>query len=298
MSRENGSRDTRKTRSPDVLGEPTSNDQRNTVFPGNLDVIKLQSLSSLEVPSAEREKRDASRYIPPKIPLEAIALGPERQTKGSKKRTSINHCAEDPWDTYESLRTLDRGGIVIAAYTRKAPVQMVVIKELRSVLRTTELEWSCHHNLVACLQLYHFEEKRLAVMEYTVATLQQVMAVPLELEEIHISALFEGIRHLSRNGVVHSKLDTSKVLFTQDGCVKIAFLDDYQASTSTHARPLGIIAIEMMHKGIPPDRGNALILRHPDLWSAEAANFLSVASRGSLQDLINVRHPGSLTGLC
>ena len=149
MSCKKGSRDSRwpvlnydrdKTISPNVLGKPPSNDQRNTVFLGNLDVIKLQSLSSLEVPSAEQEKRDASRYIPPKIPLEVIALGSERQTKGPTKRISIKHCAEDPWDTYKSLRSLDRGGIVTAAYTRKAPVQMVVIKELRSVLRTTELE--------------------------------------------------------------------------------------------------------------------------------------------------------------
>lgn len=197
MSRKNGSRDTRwpepdhdkdKTGSPDVLGKPPSNDRRNTVFPGNFDVIKLQSLSSLEVPSAEREKRDASQYIPPKIPLKATALGSETQTKGSQKRPPINHWVENPWDTYKSLRTLDRGGIVIAACTRKAPVQMVLIKELRSVLRTTELEWSCHHNLVTFLELYQFENKRLAVMEYTVATLKQVMAV-LPLEETHISAV-------------------------------------------------------------------------------------------------------------
>ncbi|ELR08247.1 hypothetical protein GMDG_03048 [Pseudogymnoascus destructans 20631-21] len=136
---------------------------------------------------------------------------------------------------------------------------MVVIKELRSVLRTTELKWTFHHNLVAFLEVYQFAEKTLAAMEYTVATLQQVMAVALPLEEIHISAvccqLFEGIRHLSKNGVVHNNLNASKVLFTPDGCVKIAFLDDYQASASTRARPLGIIAIYMMQQGIPTGPG-------------------------------------------
>jgi hypothetical protein len=177
-----------KTISTEVLGKPPSNDARNTVFPGSFDVIKLQSLGSLEVPHAEREKTDASKYIPPKLPLKATPLGSETQTKGPEKRTSINHWTKDPWDTYDSLCTLDRGGSVIAAYTRKVPVQMVLIKELRSVIRTTELEWSHHHNLVAFLELYQFDEKRLAVMEYTVATLQQVMAV-LPLEEIHISAV-------------------------------------------------------------------------------------------------------------
>ncbi|OAF62593.1 hypothetical protein VC83_00902 [Pseudogymnoascus destructans] len=271
---------------------------RQTAFPGNFDVIKLKSLGLLEIPRVERERRDASKYIPQKLQLEMTTMDSERQTKVPQKRPLINYWVKDPWDTYSSLRTLDRGGIVTAACTRKAPVQMVVIKELRSVLCTTELKWTFHHNLLAFLEMYQIEEKMLAVMEYTVATLQQVMAVPLPLEEIHISALFEGIWHLSKNGVVHSNLNTSKVLFTLDGCVKIAFLDDYEASALTHTRPLGVIAIEMMQNGIPPGPGNSLILRHPDLWSAQAAKFLSVASWGSLQDLKNVRHPGSVTGLC
>jgi hypothetical protein len=197
MSRKKGSRDTRwpeqnhgddKTISTDVLGKPPSNDARKTVFPGNFDIIELKSVSSLEVPTAEREKRDASKHTPPKIPLEVRAVDSETQTKGSQKRPHINHWVEDPWNTYSSLRTLDRGGMVTAACTQKTPVQMVVIKELRSVLRTTELKWTFHQNLVAFLELYQFEGKMLAVMEYTVATLRQVMAVR-PLEEIHISAV-------------------------------------------------------------------------------------------------------------
>lgn len=92
MLRKKRSRDTRwlelnkgddKTISTDVLGKPPSNDARKTVFPGNFDVIELKSVSSLEVPTAEREKRDASKYIPPKIPLGVKAVGLEIQTKGS-----------------------------------------------------------------------------------------------------------------------------------------------------------------------------------------------------------------------
>jgi hypothetical protein len=75
--------------------------------------------------------------------------------------------------------------------------------------------------------------------------------------------------------------------------VDSAFLDDYQASTSTHARPLGVIAIEMMQNGIPPEPGHDLVLRHPDRWSPEAANFLAVTSWGSLHDLDNVSHARS-----
>ncbi|KFY32538.1 hypothetical protein V493_00089 [Pseudogymnoascus sp. VKM F-4281 (FW-2241)] len=292
MSRKKGSGDTQwpelnqgdfKTISTNVLGKPPSNDPRQTAFPGNFDVIKLKSLGLLEIPRAEREKRDASKYIPQKLQLEVTTIDSETQTKVPQKRPLINHWVKNPWDTYSSLRTLDRGGIITAACTRKAPVQMAVIKELRSVLCTTELKWTLarfHHNLLAFLEMYQIEEKMLAVMEYTVATLQQVMAVPLPLEDIHISALFEGIWHLSKNGVCHHASVAIRTNYA-------AFLDDYEASALTHVRPLGVIAIEMMQNGIPPGPGSSLFLRHPDLWSAQAAKFLSVASWGRLQDLKN-----------
>jgi hypothetical protein len=77
----------------------------------------------------------------------------------------------------------------MAASTRKAPVEIVVIKELRSALRIDEPEWYRHQNLVAFLESYQFEEKLLAVTEYTVATLKQIIAIPLALEEVHISAV-------------------------------------------------------------------------------------------------------------
>jgi hypothetical protein len=53
----------------------------------------------------------------------------------------------------------------------------------------------------------------------------------------------------------------------------------------------------MMQDGIPPDPGHDLILRHPDQWSPEAANFLAVASWGNLDDLDNVSHARSIVSI-
>ncbi|OBT70885.1 hypothetical protein VF21_09993 [Pseudogymnoascus sp. 05NY08] len=238
-----------------------------------------------------RLKKDASAIIPAKIPLKVNVF--DLKTRITQKRPPPIHWVQDPWDTYLQLRTLDRGGIVTAAYTRKTPVKMVTIKEIRSAIDSKDLKWYTHCNLIAFLESYQFGEKLLAVTEYTVATLDQVIAAPLALKEKHISAVscqvFEGMRHLSRSRLVLNNLNTSKILFTPDGCVKIAFLDDYQPSTSTpRARPLGVITIEMMQRGIPPDPGHGLILKHPNQWSPEAANFLAVASWSSLDVLDNV----------
>ncbi|KFY28068.1 hypothetical protein V491_00649, partial [Pseudogymnoascus sp. VKM F-3775] len=234
---------------------------------------------------------------------------------------------ENPWDTYLQLRTLDRGGIVKAAYTRKAPVEMVTIKEVRSAIDPKDIKWYSHRNLLAFLESYRFGEKQLAVTEYRVATLDQILVLSSQSagfpgilsvwretarchgiysrhsgpdtgnsfatqRDPHIGCVLssECIRHMSRSGFArNNNLDTSKILFTPDGCVKIAFLDDYQPSTSTpHARPLGVIAIEMMQGGVPPNPGHNLILRRPDQWSPGAANFLAVASFSSLDVLDNV----------
>ncbi|KFY28059.1 hypothetical protein V491_00665 [Pseudogymnoascus sp. VKM F-3775] len=291
----------RQTRwlSEDGKGRPTAledkDDNKPTKhqrsFPGqNYEILPLKIVESLEVPKTARLKKDASAVIPTSLPFRANNFG--LKTALTRKRAPLSHWVENPWDTYLQLRTLDRGGIVKAAYTRKAPVEMVTIKEVRSAIDPKDIKWYSHRNLLAFLESYQFGEKQLAVTEYTVATLDQILATPLPLKEIHISAvscqIFEGIRHMSRSGFALNNLDTSKILFTPDGCVKIAFLDDYQPSASTpHARPLGVIAIEMMQGGVPPDPGHNLILRHPDQWSAEAANFLAVASFSSLDVLDN-----------
>jgi hypothetical protein len=145
-----------------------------------------------------------------------------------------------PWISYMSLRHLERGGQVTAAYTRKVPVHMVAVKKLLSD-NFMELRKCQHENLLAIMKVYRFQGAFFIITDYTAATLKQIIAIPLPLEELHISAtcrqviplsmfsgspltrlkVFEGMQHLSRFGMAHNKLDSSKVLFSPDGCVKI-----------------------------------------------------------------------------
>lgn len=163
-----------------------SKNQRS--FPGQLDeLLGLKSLSSLEISKTGRLKKDASAIIPAKIPVKVNVF--DLKTRVTQKRPPLSHWVENPWDTYRQLRSLDRGGIVMAACTRKTPVEMVTIKEIRSAIDPKDLKWYSHRNLVAFLESYQFGEKQVAVTEYTVATLKQIMAAPLALEENHISAV-------------------------------------------------------------------------------------------------------------
>lgn len=118
---------------------------------------------------------------------------------------------------------------------------------------------------------------------------------------------------LAKFGFAHQKLDSSRILLlpenalvpTKVSLVKIgmldpgwagkrtdrvvAYLDECQLTESTSARPLGIIAFEMMEKGSPPETKGGLILSNPEKWSPEASNFLYVTSWGTLKDIESVR---------
>ncbi len=157
-------------------------------FPGqNYEILPLKSLSSLEIPKAGRLKKDVSAAIPTSLPFKVNFS--DLKTRVTHKRPPLSHWVENPWDTYLQLRTIDRGGIVTAAYTRKTPVEMVTIKEVRSAIDPKDIKWYSHRNLLAFLESYQFGEKQLAVTEYTVASLDQIVAAPLPLKEIHISAV-------------------------------------------------------------------------------------------------------------
>ena len=114
------------------------------------------------------------------------------------------------------------------------------------------------------------------------------------------------MQHLARFGLAHQKLDSSRILLlpenslaaTKSGQVKIgtvrSTLDEQEYITDrvcslfrlvpTHrtifARPLGIIAFEMMEKGSAPEHKELLVLSGTDKWSPEASDFLYVASWG------------------
>ena len=45
-----------------------------------------------------------------------------------------------------------------------------------------------HENLLAVIQVYRFQNSFFIMTDYTAATLRQVIAIPLQIEENHVSA--------------------------------------------------------------------------------------------------------------
>jgi hypothetical protein len=68
-----------------------------------------------------------------------------------------------------------------------------------------------------------------------------------------------------------------------------AYFDECHPAQSISPRPLGLIALEMMEQGSPPDTEGKLVLRHPKQWSPEASNFLYITNWGTLKDIEEVR---------
>jgi hypothetical protein len=226
-------------------GEKNVNANRRTRFPGGSDAQKILLLEKEEsrIEDIPEEEAPAPSRLPLRInPPNAVSERPipTTNTKSSQPDQLSSIQVGSPWMSYVSLRHLERGGQVTAAYTRKVPVHMVAVKKLLSD-NFMELRKFPHENLLAIMEVYRFQGAFFIITDYTAATLKQVIAIPLTLEELHISAtcrqviplcmfsddlltclkVFEAMQHLSRFGMAHNKLDSSKVLFTPDGCVKL-----------------------------------------------------------------------------
>ena len=117
--------------------EERFNTNRQTRFPGGTE---LQKISILEEPSTKAKSNETEvSKIPSRLPLK---VNPPDTTPGRPlptttiKKTQQNQPphvrTESPWDTYMSLRTLERGGEVTAAYRREVPIAMVAVKKLSS----------------------------------------------------------------------------------------------------------------------------------------------------------------------
>lgn len=274
--------------------EKNDSDNRHTRFPGGVGLQRLSISEKTERSITTLSKREEAVKTISRIPLEVnppdstpTRPPPELKTKTTQRAQTPVLQAKSPWDTYKSLRPLQRGGEVTAACTRIDPIKMVAIKKL-SPDDFKQFRSCQHKNLLAIIEAYQFEGQIFAITNYTATSLVHIIAIPLQLEELHVSAtcqqVFQGMQYLSRFGIAHEKLDSSKVLFSWDGCAKIAHFGNCQSTELALARSVGIIAIEMMQNGISPIT-EKLVLKDPSRWSPEASNFLDIVSWATLKEI-------------
>ena len=171
----------------EARGESTRTPRPITRFPGGTELIKLTLNPSSEIKSKERAKK------PPQIPLpvnqpSAAPSRPPLVTAGKKwpGTEPFTPLPEDPWSTYAPIRSLERGGEVTAAHTRGDPVEMVVVKKLSSEF-VKELRKCKHQNLLTTIALYLHRKELFVVTDYTVVTLQQIIATQHPLQELQVS---------------------------------------------------------------------------------------------------------------
>lgn len=100
---------------------------------------------------------------------------------------------KSPWSAYIPLRNLERRGKVTVAYTKKIPVRVVVVKKLVSN-SFMELRKCQHENLLTIAEVYQFQSVLFVITDYTAATLKQVIAIPLPIQELHVSATCRQVR--------------------------------------------------------------------------------------------------------
>jgi hypothetical protein len=167
--------------------EPTRKPRPDTRFPGGNELLELTLNPSPEVKLKERAEKP--RRIP--LPVNQPSAAPSRPplaAAGKKGQSSepFTPLTEDPWSTYAPIRSLERGGEVTAAHTKGVPVEMVVVKKLSSEF-IKELRKCEHLNLLSTIAVYQHGKEFFVVTDYTVVTLQQIIATRRPLQELHVS---------------------------------------------------------------------------------------------------------------
>ena len=175
-----------------------------TRFPGGAEAgLQLLTSTSLKTASTESYKEGIqTERIPLRLPLvvkTAQSLSPTiaetvkaTDRPDSPSELSIHH--QSPWDTYRLVREIGRGGKTKAAGTRRIPIIMVTVKDVNLALPSSTVLGYRHQNLVEVIELYKFEEKTFLISEYAQVSLKRVIAIPLDLEEVHVSTICSQVR--------------------------------------------------------------------------------------------------------
>jgi hypothetical protein len=169
-----------------------SSGDRHTLFPGGQGLRKLVTTEEIGFPIVTQSK-EAFRTvsaIPLKVnPSNSLSSRPAPQEKitTTQQDRSLSPEIKSPWDIYTALRRLQRGGEITAACTRAAPFKMVAVKELSSD-HFKNFRSCQHENLLSIIKIFRFKGQFFVVTDYTVTTLQHIIAIPLPLLELHVSA--------------------------------------------------------------------------------------------------------------
>ena len=180
--------------------EKNVSDNRQTRFPGGAGLQKF-SISKPEPLIITNSKREGAVKTISRLPLQVNATPTrppsEKEIKTTQRTQTPIIQAKSPWDKYRFLRLLQRGDEVAAAYMRTEPTKMVAIKKLNS--DDFKQFRSCHHkNLLEIIEAYRFEGQIFAITDYTATSLVHIIAIPLQLEECHVSATCRQGRCLPR----------------------------------------------------------------------------------------------------
>ena len=191
----------RQTRFPGLKKDQTkgvtflgvnSNANRQTRFPGGTEIQKMYITETDGQDTMIPMEAEEVARVPSPIPLRINPPdGPSVRVQPTKSVTQREQPPlvkiESSWIRYTSLRSLERGGSIIAACTIRAPVQMVAVKQFASY-NFEKLGTPRHENLLAVIKVYRFQNSFFIITDYTAATLRQVIAIPLQIEENHVSA--------------------------------------------------------------------------------------------------------------
>jgi len=166
--------------------------RRETRFPGKSQYkpTLATTLESFPPQSVENKSvTDSLLFVPINEPSSSRSRSLSIEATHIPKVIESKVLTESPWDTYRPLRTLAPGIQVEVASSRAVPVIIVTMREIKDVVRWDKVVRIQHQNLVHFIEAYNYMSKMITVSEFMQVSMKQVIAIPYDFKEIHISTV-------------------------------------------------------------------------------------------------------------
>ncbi|KUL81287.1 hypothetical protein ZTR_09487 [Talaromyces verruculosus] len=167
---------------------------------------------------------------------------------------------ESPWNSYRKEFGCELAGDAVAVVHSKNPSKVLLLRSYPDTISSKMLQWFSQHqhpHIMSGKEAYFFKHSLHIICEDLPLTLENLTvcrAYPTEAQlAVIMRQILEGLSYLVTQGLEHQALNSSNILMSQDGIVKIGSLEDVQARDQkrdqrTTLDAIKTITMELMEK--------------------------------------------------
>uniref|UniRef100_A0A093VPY0 Serine/threonine-protein kinase CST20 n=1 Tax=Talaromyces marneffei PM1 TaxID=1077442 RepID=A0A093VPY0_TALMA len=176
------------------------------------------------------------------------------------QRSLLTFKNESPWNLYRKEFGCELAGDAIAVVHSKNPSRVLLLRSYPDAISSKMLQWFSqlqHPHIMSAKEAYFFKNSLYTICEDLPLTMENLIvcrAYPTEAQlAVIMRQILKGLSYLVTQGLEHQALNSSNILMSQDGIVKIGSLEDVRAQDKNRDQratlnALQTITMELMEK--------------------------------------------------